>query len=342
MTFFDKKEEVLEIKLTSYGKHRLAAGTFKPVYYAFFDDDVLYDAARAGTGEDNNNIEPRIQENSPSLRAQTSFRDLEREVKRQTHDIENEVLHERNVNDLKNDPSVFYDTDGLRNVLPLGNSQLGNQYVAAWRVELLAGNYYRSRSTTLDSALTCSVPFPCKKPIINIPQIDIDLTITPKIVEKDFVGVSDPETEKYVALNTATNKFIRIENDYLLLDVSEYNVDLLNDAFEIEVYEITTEEEEEVLVPKFFKRKVEYIRNGIMLDDEEVEAQISEAGLNKNYVEYYFNINDDDNIDGKTKYEKIVSREMRGNIFDNNVGYEDYSQTPGKELYTSDNDGEEC
>ena len=342
MTFFNKKEEVLEIKLTSYGKHRLAAGTFKPAYYAFFDDDVLYDGARAGVVEDNNDIEPRIQENCPSIRAQTSFRDLEREVKRQTHDIEKDVLHERNVNDLKNDPTVFYDTDGLRNVLPLGNSQLGNQYVAAWRVEMLAGSYYRSRSTTLDPALSCSVPYPCQKPIINIPQLDVDLTITPKIVDKDFVGVSDPKTEKYVALNSATNQFIRIEDDYLLLDIGEYNVDLLNDAFEIEVYEITTEEEEEVLIPKFFRKKIEFIRNGIMLEEEEVTAQISEARINKNYVEYYFNIDNDENIDGKTKYEKIVSREKRGNIFDNNVGYEDYTQTPGQELYTSDNDGEEC
>jgi hypothetical protein len=342
MTFFNKKEEVLEIKLTSYGKHRLAAGTFKPAYYAFFDDDVLYDGARAGVAEDNNDIEPRIQENCPSLRAQTSFRDLEKEVKRQTHDIEKDVLHERNVNDLKNDPSIFYDTDGLRNVLPLGNSQPGNQYIAAWRVELLAGSYYRSRSTTLDSALTCSVPYPCQKPIINIPQIDIDLIITPKIIEKDFIGVADPKTEKYVALNSATNRFIRIEDDYLLLDIAEYNVDLLNDSFEVEVYEITTEEEEEVLVPKFFRKKIELIRNDIMLDDEEVAAQISEARINKNYVEYYFNIDNDENIDGKTKYEKIISREKKGNIFDNNVGYEDYSQTPGQELYTSDNDGEEC
>ena len=45
MEFFNKKEEVLEIKLTNYGKDRLAAGQLNPTYYAFFDDDVLYDAS---------------------------------------------------------------------------------------------------------------------------------------------------------------------------------------------------------------------------------------------------------------------------------------------------------
>ena len=67
MTFFNKKEEILELKLSSYGRQKLAAGSFKPTYYAFFDDDILYDGSRGGISEDNNDIEPRIQENSPSL-----------------------------------------------------------------------------------------------------------------------------------------------------------------------------------------------------------------------------------------------------------------------------------
>ena len=114
MTFFNKKEEILEIKLTSHGKNTLAAGSFKPMYYAFFDDDVLYDGARAGFTEDNNDIEPRIQDTTPSLRTQTSFTDLEKLVMRQTHDLTSEgVYQESNVTDLKLEPSVFKDYDGF-------------------------------------------------------------------------------------------------------------------------------------------------------------------------------------------------------------------------------------
>ena len=40
MLFLDKKEEVLDIKLTQFGKYKLSIGEFKPVYYAFFDDDT--------------------------------------------------------------------------------------------------------------------------------------------------------------------------------------------------------------------------------------------------------------------------------------------------------------
>ena len=41
--FLNKKEQVYDLKLTSYGKYLLSIGRFKPVYYAFFDDNVLYD-----------------------------------------------------------------------------------------------------------------------------------------------------------------------------------------------------------------------------------------------------------------------------------------------------------
>ena len=66
MAFFNKKQEVLDIQLTPYGEDLLSRGKFKPVYYAFFDDDVLYDASgSAGIIEDQNDVEPRIQENTP-------------------------------------------------------------------------------------------------------------------------------------------------------------------------------------------------------------------------------------------------------------------------------------
>tara|TARA_Y100000310_G_scaffold345536_1_gene466196 strand:+ start:3036 stop:4871 length:1836 start_codon:yes stop_codon:yes gene_type:complete len=41
--FINKKEQVYDLKLTSYGHHLLSIGEFKPIYYAFFDDNVIYD-----------------------------------------------------------------------------------------------------------------------------------------------------------------------------------------------------------------------------------------------------------------------------------------------------------
>ena len=42
MSFFNKKEEVIDIQLTRYGKVLLSEGNFKPAYYQFFDDDIIY------------------------------------------------------------------------------------------------------------------------------------------------------------------------------------------------------------------------------------------------------------------------------------------------------------
>lgn len=347
MTFFDKKEEVLELKLSSYGKQKLAAGTFKPVYYAFFDDDILYEGARGGIVEDNNNIEPRIQENTPSIRVQTNFTDLEKKVMKQTHEVSSQgVYHESNLTDFNIDPSVFQDYDGLRNVLPLGNSQLGNQNVAAWSLRFLEGGYYNYRSTTRDPSATCTSPFRCQAPIINIPQINCNLEVQPVLADKNFIGVSDPETGRYVAVNPVNNMYIRLTNDYILIDLSEENVDLLNDSFSLEVYEVTddTSQEgyQEILTPKMFKKEIEQVVNGILLDDDEIIAQMSDIDVDAKIVEHFFTISVDDKIDNKTKFDKIISRERKGNIFDSNVGANEASQTPGSELYTSDNNGDEC
>ncbi len=50
----DKKEEVIDIELTPYGKQLLSMGKMKPAYYAFFDDNIMYDAEYAGNIEETN------------------------------------------------------------------------------------------------------------------------------------------------------------------------------------------------------------------------------------------------------------------------------------------------
>ena len=61
MALFNKKEDVIEIQLTQYGKHLLSKGKFKPVSYAFFDDDILYDGKYAGVTEEQNDVQERIE-----------------------------------------------------------------------------------------------------------------------------------------------------------------------------------------------------------------------------------------------------------------------------------------
>ena len=70
MSFFDKKEDVIDLELTQYGKYLLSEGKLKPYYYAFFDDDVIYDGNYAGMTEEQNAIKDRIEE---TIRTRTQY-----------------------------------------------------------------------------------------------------------------------------------------------------------------------------------------------------------------------------------------------------------------------------
>ena len=60
MKFLDRKEQVLDIQLTQHGKRMLAQGVLKPHYYAFYDDDIIYDVEWAGHSEDQNDARSPI------------------------------------------------------------------------------------------------------------------------------------------------------------------------------------------------------------------------------------------------------------------------------------------
>ncbi len=80
MQFFDDKQEVMDVVITPYGKHLLSQGTFKPEYYAFFDDDILYDSlwvSGSSITETQNAIEGRIQEQTPRTKQQSTYLGVE-------------------------------------------------------------------------------------------------------------------------------------------------------------------------------------------------------------------------------------------------------------------------
>ena len=83
MTFFNRKEEVIDIQLTQYGKYVLSKGRFKPDCYAFFDDDILYDGSHIGIDEEQNEIETRIK-NSVRLDLQPTSIGVETSYKKET------------------------------------------------------------------------------------------------------------------------------------------------------------------------------------------------------------------------------------------------------------------
>ena len=89
MTYFDPKEEVIDLKLTPYGEYLLSIGKLSPSFYAFFDDDVTYDLSGSGVSTElQSQIEPRIQEQTPKIRVQTSFVSREKDFVNKNAEID--------------------------------------------------------------------------------------------------------------------------------------------------------------------------------------------------------------------------------------------------------------
>ena len=76
MPFFDRKEDVINIELTPYGRSLLSRGDLKPAFYSFFDDDILYDSKAAGFSEEQNVIQTRIIEETPRLKPQRCYKSV--------------------------------------------------------------------------------------------------------------------------------------------------------------------------------------------------------------------------------------------------------------------------
>ena len=75
--FLNKKEQVIDFQLTPFGRRKLASGKLKPTYYSFYDDGVLYDSKYAGFDEEQNDIHPRIKNNTSFIEGILSFEEIE-------------------------------------------------------------------------------------------------------------------------------------------------------------------------------------------------------------------------------------------------------------------------
>jgi len=303
MKFFNKQEQVIDLQLTQYGKYLLSIGKLKPIYYAFFDDGVLYDPKYGYGPQEQNEIQKRIETDTPQLEAQYNFRGVESEVRkvnkfiRSQHEWENSVFIDRTLRP----PETITDKQyALQNIL--GSSDLNSNYAPAWDIKFLTSEISSSATTTSwTKEQTGSV--------INIPQI-----LAQTIAYKTIIKKVDPSTvladldsdiygNEYIDIYTDDN------DDGILLDINELNTEFENEGFEIEVYQLEDEKicngnggTRELMIPLYFAKPPKRIKDGVLLDQESYLEQIEELGasesnLDPSYVEYFLSIDVDHEID---------------------------------------------
>lgn len=229
--FFNKKEEVIDIKLTQFGKRLLARGAFKPVFYQFFDDDILYNSNCAGVTEHQNDTQARIIENTPKMKVQHLTLPIEKRYEIEQYSINQltKNVFTQIVRDI--DPEI------QERILlyPLGSHETTNQKTPHFSLKML--------DKEIDS-FQPDLPISGSGIIKRFPQINV--TASYNLIEDRSDILSEPtmvNTESFFDLSSreiifADNSKIKITGRSIIVDLEELNVFNGLDNFEIEVYKV--------------------------------------------------------------------------------------------------------
>jgi len=350
MLFLDKKEEVLDIELTPFGKYKLSIGEFKPVHYAFFDGDVLYDPECAELTGSQNSVEPRIQENTPRLQAQHIFEGRETAILR-GNEIVNLMATATTgnvINTLNGDVLHFPDAQAQQLqayyqqnffqkyqymietttrdkhyslTAPIGTSDLTSQKAPKWTVSLLSGEISNAERVLTGSYQT-----------EQIPQVNITLTYDTMVANVDptknilpLDGI-DPELSSDVFPD---GTYIAVRPQHLLAEIKEEYANYTNENFDIEVMEESTQTMLNVAGPAgtevpyfsylYFEPEEITVRDGILLDKPIIPVA-KDIGAPSKFVGYFMDVLVDDEIDQTIICNAIENLKVRDIYID--TGYE--------------------
>lgn len=317
MPFFDKKEDVLDIKLTPYGRHLLSKGQLMPMYYSFLDEDVVYDVKHinfwTGEGEDveqttdtqaNVDIKTRIISETPSLKPMYTFNSLEAEIdETETFTVgDAEVLISAYDNAYLESfrPAGDVSTKFLQNTI--GTSKQGNFNAPRWEINMLSSEIKSAVNHTSSIPNATGISSPSAS-VLHIPQVQCELVYNVQVKNTaDDPTVNDSSNLDIKIYEDGT--YLDVEEQMMLTEVLERNGFIHDESFEIQVYKFDDREapfNEESTFNNTF-RPLKFI-NKLIGKDYRVEKDIfiedpTQTILEPdvNTVEYYFDLRVDEEI----------------------------------------------
>jgi hypothetical protein len=336
MSLFDSKQEVINIELTSHGKKLLAQGKLSPKYYAFFDDDVIYDYSYAALTESaNGEADVRIRKQTPYLK--TNYSVLGQEVKLNKGDVSNDVISK----------ITDYETKTLLKY-PLGNSKIGEVTGSYVDLLLLEGGISNVYTTASAFSFNEKTAFNKQQTKVQIEALEFrpEIRSLPEPTMTSPPELLDPErTEPAIVSPVLEDKtYIYVEVDRLLLSLNELNSIEDYKNFEINVYKIETNDEGEEEYNKLrFSRPPQSLidSEGFLLEANELPD--NEEEIDNNSVEFYFNIRIDEEIDTELLTSRVPRDELgRPIINDPLIRDEVTIRQRANFLRDGDNNGEPC
>lgn len=294
MTFLNKKQQVFDFQLTPYGKHKLSKGSFEPEYYAFFDDNVIYDKkyVSVSSDESQNSIHDRIKNQTPYISTQTRFSEA----------LSGSVTAGGSIDAMFPQDENIFTSQGF----------IGDALLLAEQSDLAPGWKTVSLSNEIKSTAT--------EDIVNknkISQIHITASYNLSIFDptqevpssfKDFLEVGAMQTTPPFSDGLA----IKLEMNNPLLFVEELNTEFLNKNFDVEIYEVTREGTEDLFRQLYFDKKPEQIVNGLLVSNT-TQKEIMHTTSS---VEYYFSLLKDSDIDDITACKYIEQYSLDSLLID--------------------------
>ena len=231
MSFFNNKEDVLQIELTKYGKELIGNGNFNPVYYAFFDEDIIYDSNCFGIQEEQNATQKRILEETPYLKLQATYNNSFISGSKKS-DKENHLLG-----------------------LPLCTNDYSQVYAPAFKIQFLHGFISGS---DFNSDLWYN-----KYGSYTIPQINLSPR-TVKIIADSNYSKKTFEKNEFVQLPVKEDDtYVKVVLEQVAFDIFEENVEDLLKNFDIEILKIENDTVEKLN----FNSNISSLRKGIIEND---------------------------------------------------------------------------
>lgn len=319
--FFDRKEEVIDLKLTRHGRYLFSRGQLYPEYYAFFDDDIIYDAAYGPhSDEPQNDSVKRIREDTPRIKVQNIIGGVESNLKLILEPLQNNMIYGSDEQMLNLQEEIKNKSQESRERVhslsePLGKSKPNTIHMPAWDIRFPKAslntsdvNYSGSNNELFSTRIpqlgvTHEIQTYIEKEDISIFGLaDEDVTLAggPLAMAEATRTTQDPKiiSEIYPSQAAGTDNidglFVTGKEKYLFLEVSETNVDFTSENFDIEVFEVTqVSGSDEVLTQKYFFNR----ENELPINAGETIIGNNFPNLDDSYVEYWFDIGVDKEIE---------------------------------------------
>ena len=316
MTFFNPKEEVLDIQLTQYGRHLLSKGKMKPVYYAFFDENILYETQHGGFVEERHLAEKRIQDETPVLKTRHCFTGRDEFLFDGVNDQEDRLelgIYER----------LFTLTDAL------GTSELGAENAPFFSLNFLDGEIkdsvnHQTGSVRMEkTGSVASTYTPYSQQLLKIPQIKVDVEYKIALIDPLNPQVKfkvDPDVSSFKTYKNGLS--VAVGTDDILILAEEGNTTCKHENFDIEVFEMTGARQEAGL------KKGENIE------------------IDPSFVEYYLNIQTDKEIPNSVVCDALSKIRKKGKNIYSPCGVEfdcpESTDVITKDIYASDATEQSC